>query len=375
MRLAVVSHACVVDVNQRLFDELCRHLDVELLLIAPRRWRASTGLTVEFAPVAGARFMPHPLPVIGSGQISLHLYRGLAPVLRDFAPDIVYLGEEPYSLPAWQALRICRRHGLPLCFASTQNLAKRFPWPFSAVERAVLDYAALALASTPAVAEVLRAKGCAGQVAVIPYFVDINLFRPADRGDLRRELGLQGAVLGYMGRLTEDKGVEDLAGAADLLWRRGLDVSVLLVGGGPLSERLHEWAHESPPGRVVLTGPVPHSAAADYLNVLDLLVVPSRTMPNWAEQFGRVLIEAPACGVPVAGSTSGHIPALIEELGSGVVFAERDPGALADAVQGLIEDPERAAQLARTGRARVQERYGLPAVADRLYEVLSAVVG
>ncbi len=375
MRLAVVSHACVVDVNQRLFDELCRHRDVEMLLVAPRRWRASTGIIVDFAPLAGARFISHPLPVIGSGQISLHLYRGLAPVLRDFAPEIVYLGEEPYSLPAWQVWRICRHHGLRLCFASTQNLVKRFPWPFSAVERGVLDYAALGLASTPEVAEVLRAKRCAGEVAVVPYFVDTELFRPTDRGGLRRELGLRGTVLGYMGRLTEEKGVEDLVAAADLLWRRGVDVSVLLIGGGPLSERLHEWAHEHPPGRVVLTGPVPHSAAADYLNVLDVLVVPSRTMPNWAEQFGRVLIEAPACGVPVAGSNSGHIPALIEELGSGVVFAERDPGALADAVQELIEHPERAMQFARTGRRRVQERYGLPVVADRLYELLLTVTG
>ncbi len=374
MRVAVVSHACVVDVNQRLFNELCRHQDVEVMMVAPRRWRASTGMVVDYRPVEGARFSSRPLPVIGSGQISLHLYRGLARVLRDLAPDVVYLDEEPSSLPAWQVLRICRRHGFPICFMTAQNLVKRFPWPFSRVERAVLDYAALAVPLAPDVADVLRAKRFAGEIVVIPHFVDTELFRPTDRDDLRRELGLHGTVLGYLGRLTGEKGLEDLMAGADILWERGADVSLLLVGGGPLSERLREWARRRPLGRVVLTGPVAHSAAPDYLSVFDILAVPSRTMPNWKEQFGRVLIEAPACEVPVVGSSSGNIPALIGELGSGVVFAERDPAALADAVQGLIEDPERAGRLARTGRRRAEELYGLPAVADRLYDALSAML-
>ncbi len=374
MRVAVISHACVVDVNQRLFNELCRHDDVELLLVAPRRWRASTGMIVDFTPVAGARFIARPLPVIGSGQISLHLYRGLAPVLRAFAPDVIYLDEEPYSLPAWQVLRICRRHGFPLCFMTAQNLVKRFPWPFSRVERAMLDYAALAVPPTDEVADVLRAKHFQGEIVVVPHFVDTDLFRPLERSELRRELGLRGTVVGYVGRLTVEKGLDDLTAAMEMLWRRGMEVSVLIIGGGPLMERLREWSRAQPPGRVALTGPVPHSAVPDYLNVADIMAVPSRTMPNWKEQFGRVLIEAPACAIPVVGSSSGNIPHLIEELGSGVVFEERNPEALADALQGLIEDPERRRQLAEVGRRRAQERYGLAAVADRLYEALSGML-
>lgn len=371
MRIAVVSHACVVDVNQRLFQELCRHEDVELLMVAPRRWRASTGMVVDYRPVEGARFASRPLPVVGSGQISLHLYRRLAPVLRDFAPDVVYLDEEPYSLPAWQVLRICRRHDLPLCFMTAQNLVKRFPWPFSRVEQAVLDYARLAVPPAEEIGTVLRTKGFRGEIAVIPHFVDTELFRPMDASELRRELGVSGTVVGYLGRLTEEKGLEDLMAAMEALWARGSDASLLLVGAGPLAERLRAWGREQPARRVVLTGPVAHADAPAYMNAFDLMVLPSRTMPGWKEQFGRVLIEAPACGVPVVGSDSGNVPALIEELGSGVVFPERDAAALADALQGLIADPARRRALGEHGRQQAA-RYALPAVADRLYEALSA---
>lgn len=374
MRLAVISHACVIDVNQRLFKQLCAaHADVELLMIAPRRWKASTGLVVDYAEVEDAGFTSRPLPVIGSGQISLHVYRGLTRALYDFEPDLVYLDEEPYSLPAWQTLRACRPACYPICFMTAQNRLKRFPWPFSQVERDMLAYADLAVPPAQHIVDVLRAKGFEGEIVVIPHFVDTELFRPLDRSELRRELGLRGTVVGYLGRLTREKGLADLQGAAEILWAQGADISVLLVGGGPMADELREWSRQHERGRVVLTGPVPHSAARDYVNVFDILAVPSRTMPNWEEQFGRVLVEAPACEVPVVGSSSGNIPNLVEELRSGLIFNERDPAALADAISQLLAGPDATARMAREARLRVEANYGLRAVADRLYEALSAM--
>jgi glycosyltransferase involved in cell wall biosynthesis len=94
----------------------------------------------------------------------------------------------------------------------------------------------------------------------------------------------------------------------------------------------------------------------------DCLVLPSRTRPNWKEQFGRVLIEAMACGVPVVGSTSGELPNVIGEAGG--LFAEGDAAALAAKLHGLWQDPARRARWAAAGRERVLARYTQRRVAE-----------
>jgi glycosyltransferase involved in cell wall biosynthesis len=103
---------------------------------------------------------------------------------------------------------------------------------------------------------------------------------------------------------------------------------------------------------------------------MDVLALPSRTTPTWVEQFGRVLVEALWCGVPVVGTASGEIPWVIETTGGGVVVPEGDPGALAAALTALRDDPARRAELARTGRAAVERLFAAPAATDALERLL-----
>ena len=376
MKVAVVSHACAVDVNQRLYAELAKRPHAEVLLVAPKVWRASTGRLVHFQPLEGGQFLSQALPVWGAGQISLHLYRGLAAALAEFAPDLLYLDEEPYGLPAWQALRASRRLRVPLAVCPNQNLVKSHPWPFSAVERRVLDAASLATPITEECAQVLELKHFTGRVAIVPYPVDTDLFRPDPQPELRQEMRVEGRAVGFVGRLSEAKGVMDLMRAAELLWDAGgLDFSLVFVGDGPLREQLQARGKAQADRHVALVGSVPHLSAPRYINALDVLVLPSRTTPRWKEQFGRVLIEALACGVPVIGSDSGHIPRLIEETGGGLVFAEGDTEALAEALRHLLSDTEDAARKAEQGREVILQQYAVPRVAEKLHEALRSALG
>jgi glycosyltransferase involved in cell wall biosynthesis len=104
-----------------------------------------------------------------------------------------------------------------------------------------------------------------------------------------------------------------------------------------------------------------------YLRQLDVLVLPSRSRSNWTEQFGRVLIEAMACGVAVLGSESGEIPNVIGR--AGWVFPEDDMAELRSRLLRLMQEVETRAELGSLGRQRVLKRYTQAGVAARTVQV------
>jgi glycosyltransferase involved in cell wall biosynthesis len=107
---------------------------------------------------------------------------------------------------------------------------------------------------------------------------------------------------------------------------------------------------------------------------MDVLVLPSRTTRTWAEQFGRVLVEALWCGVPVVGSESGEIPWVVTATGGGRLFPEGDVRQLANVLGELRGDPVQRRALAERGRARVREMFSVDASAEALHRTLTAVV-
>jgi glycosyltransferase involved in cell wall biosynthesis len=107
----------------------------------------------------------------------------------------------------------------------------------------------------------------------------------------------------------------------------------------------------------------PSTEMPNFYVELDALVLPSRTRPNWKEQFGRVLIEAMACGVPVIGSNCGEIPNVIGD--SGLIFPEENAEALAAHLTALRESQPLRAELAAKGRARVLAHFTQASVAER----------
>jgi glycosyltransferase involved in cell wall biosynthesis len=120
-------------------------------------------------------------------------------------------------------------------------------------------------------------------------------------------------------------------------------------------------------GRVEFTGRVPSVRLPEVYRQMDLLVLPSRTTPTWKEQFGRVLIEAMASGVPVVGSSSGEIPHVIGT--AGLVYPEGNVPALRSTLAGLLASPVRRAELGRQGRARVLEHYTQQRIVQQYLEV------
>ncbi len=152
--------------------------------------------------------------------------------------------------------------------------------------------------------------------------------------------------------------------ALDLL-RGKTPFRAMFVGGGPMEGEIRAWAKGHGDTVRVVTG-VPHDQVPAHLNAMDLLAAPSQSTPRWAEQLGRMLIEAFACEVPVVASDSGEIPHVVQN--AGLIVAEADIPAWAEAIGRLLESPKLREELGRKGLERAREVYAWPVVARRHLE-------
>ena len=160
-------------------------------------------------------------------------------------------------------------------------------------------------------------------------------------------------LLGYIGRLVQEKGVGDLLQAMTLLPQK---VHIVFIGSGDQKLELEKKARLLEISeRVHFVDHIRSSEMPRYINILDCLVLPSHTRSNWKEQFGRVLIEAMACEVPVIGSNSGEIPNVIGD--AGYIFQEGDTVKLADTIRQLLSDEGKRKEMGAAGRVRVEQHF------------------
>jgi glycosyltransferase involved in cell wall biosynthesis len=367
MKVLIVSKACVIGAYQKKMEELASFEDADLTVIVPPFWQEKgRRIELERAYTAGYELLVEELAF--NGHFHLHFYPGLGAQVRRLKPDVMHIDEEPYNLATFQAMRLASSAGARSVFFTWQNLLRRYPFPFSWIEQYNYRHAAHAIAGNRDGVDVLRRKGYRGPVSVIPQFgVDIEVYRPSrdhSPGDP------QPFRIGYAGRLVEEKGVDILLRAVAGMegeWR------VSILGDGPFRARLMELSGAlGVRDRVSFELPLPSSAMPSHYRKLDVLVLPSRAQPNWKEQFGRVLIEAMACAVPVVGSDSGEIPHVIGD--AGLLFPEDDVQALRGHLRALMADRGLRQSLAEKGREHVVQHYTQTKIAQETHEVYVEVL-
>lgn len=361
LRVLSVAHTAVSRSAGRLrYHPLADDPTIAVRLVVPRRWHQfGRWLEAEPPPDPGATVTPLPilLPHVGRARWYLHFYPGLGRAVRDFAPDVIHLWEEPWSLVALHACILARRHGAALVLEVDQNLKKKLPQPFEWIRRFVLRHTDLVLARSSDADAVVRAYGYTGPASPIGYGIDQAVFRPGGTRPAGPVL-----QLGYAGRLVVEKGLDDLIDALALTKR---DVALTILGEGPHERSLRARANGAGVEHRVAFQPWTDPAGvAAFVQGLHALVLPTRTTDTVREQFGRVIIEAQACGTPVIGSTSGAIPDVIGE--GGWVIPESDPASLAALIDHLAVSPAEIAARAEAGLANVASRFTYRAVAADL---------
>lgn len=286
--------------------------------------------------------------------------------MAEFKPDLVHIDEEPYNLATFLALRAAKKVGARSVLFSWQNLYRHYPPPFRWMEQWVLRHIDAALMGSTEAEQVWQRKYAKLKTHVIPQFgVDEQHFKP--RAAPRP--AEQPFTIGFAGRLVYEKGVDLLLHAVAAL----PNARAIILGNGNQQAALHTLANTLGLNqRVEFRPPLPSTRIHEFYHEIDVLALPSRTLPNWKEQFGRVLIEAMACGVPVVGSRCGEIPHVIGD--AGLVFTENDVYSLSHALQRLADSPSLCETFAIKGRQRVLNHFTMQSIARQTVQVYTTVV-
>jgi glycosyltransferase involved in cell wall biosynthesis/phosphoheptose isomerase len=287
--------------------------------------------------------------------------RHLERVWRRRRPDVVHAH---FWMSAYAALQAAERLGIPVVqtFHALGVVKRRYqgekdtsPPERLAIERRIVEQAdGIVATCTDEVFELLRLGAERSRLTVIPCGVDLSLFRP-DGPRARRRAGMQRLLT--VGRLVERKGIGNVVSALPAL--PGVE---LVVAGGPERERLacdpearrlRDLAEaEGVADRVRLLGRVEHDQVPALMRSADAVV----SVP-WYEPFGITPVEAMACGVPIVASAVGGMIDTVLDGVTGVQVAPRDPERLAEALAGLLGDPERRAAYGRAGVERAKRFY------------------
>ncbi|MFB2771550.1 glycosyltransferase [Pelatocladus sp. BLCC-F211] len=364
LRVLFISHTYVVGVNQGKLNAIAETGKVEVGLLTPSNWKALEWNRFFEVEKPYPKIKIYTAPVLFTGRGGAHIYAPwqIWKVVNDFQPDLVQVEEEVFSLCAFELAVWSRLTSKPLVVFGWENMERILPKPRHWVCQFVLNTSQLILPGNQDGANLLRHWGYTGLMEVMPQMgVDTSLFSPLlSEADNNQEFRI-----GFLGRLVPEKGIDTIFAAARLLRERGLKSQIILCGSGYYEESLRQEAQKQQVDDLVMwRGSVRHDQAPEELSKFHVLVLPSRTTDTWKEQFGHVLIEAMAMGVPVIGSSSGEIPNVIGR--SDLVFPEGDAQRLAAILERMICEPQWHQEVGCYGITRVNQHYTHERIAERL---------
>jgi phosphatidyl-myo-inositol dimannoside synthase len=370
LRILTIGHSYCVAMNRALVREVARDPELEVTVAAPSFFHGDLRPIVLEPEPPGSPLRVVPLDTRFSRFIHVFRYDGsaLRTLIREGGFDVVHAWEEPYVYAGYQIAKALKDSPARFCFRTAQSYVKRYPPPFNHFERVVLARAQGWIAGASLVYQAMLSKGFPKDTGrILNLAVDLTEFQPlspANRAQVLRELDLQPPVIGFVGRFTRATGLDVLMQAMEKVggsrpW------SLLLLGSGELQKKIQEWAARNGWSARVQVKLVKHSEVPRYLAAMDLMLAPSQSMQNWREQFGRMIIEAFACGVPMIGSDSGEIPFVIGDAGR--VVAEADVAGWSEAIGELLDSPEKRDELRSRGLARAP-RYSVATIAQQYRE-------
>jgi len=193
-------------------------------------------------------------------------------------------------------------------------------------------------------------------------YVDTNLF------SVRKSINERQNLVGFIGRLSKEKGVMNFARAIPFILKCRNDVEFLIGGDGQLLNNLVEELKRSGCSeKTTFTGWIPHDELPDYLNKLKLLVLPS-----YSEGVPGIVQEAMACGTPVLATPVGGVPDLIKEGETGFILENNSPECIADSVIKVLNS-KNLEETIKKARKLIEEEYAYEPMVRKCRNALAKI--
>lgn len=383
MRILIISHAYVSKYHQQKIEALAKYKDLEIFLMVPEFGIEGGGQKIYLEKKQDPNYTIIPVQSYYSGKWNSYIIKKFRKYIKEIKPDIVYIEEEYWTNVAWQMARVKRMPPkAKIVLFTWENIFHdwlregksiyqkiRFAL-FYMIEKKVLSYVDAIIAGNKEASLVAQKKGFTKSIEIVPQFgVDMNYFKKKNSDWLKMELALERRfVVGYIGRIAKEKGIEDLIKVAVVFSKQTIPyVKFLVIGNGPYKQEAQELVRTlGLEERFVFVPSVDFNFIVDYYSLMDVMVIPSRTTPEWKEQFGRTIIEAMSCGIPVIGSDSGAIPEVVGD--AGLIFREGDVNDLTEKIAQVMNNNQLKEDLIMKGQKRVQENFTMEIIARRVYE-------
>lgn len=369
VRLLIIDNLAVESSRRYLYRELSKQIGDTVYLLVPRKWKEQSVIT-QCENEIDQNIKVYSSPFLFGYRHQRIIYLHLKKIINEVKPDIVFISSEPENFNTFHLVRIVKKYfpNTKLACASWRNIDYRnnpYPYKFGWINRLIENYTMkrinMCIAHSPS------ARGILGnieswKVVFIPPAINLEdyLFQQKTRTNKSDIF-----IIGFIGRLVYEKGVDILIRAISQLDE---NVNTVIVGDGKEKEYLKTLAHGlNIQNRITWYNSVSYKEVPKFIQQFDVLVLPSRSTNIWKEQFGRVLIEAMAIGVPVIGSSSGDIPNVIGNCG--LIFKENDYDELANSIKCLTSDSDLLKTLVNRGREKVEREYSLKMVSQQMIDM------
>ena len=380
LALFVVWQSLVVESYRGFFVKMAAAAQLRIALAAPSEFRELAQQLVHcapFNPPFRADDARYPWFILRAWQphVQVVVFRGLGKALkaffrRDIAAHaerrIVLCMAEPYSVTAlacWWSTWLLRDKSIAFILFGLQNIVKDLPRPLRLIQSFMFSRCAAILSLGREQDAVLRHHGYRGKIIDFPLWFDAERFNP---GSLEAKTL---PTLGYAGGLTAAKGLLDLLQCLDLNAAHWAPrCAVRIAGAGPLAAQIADSCADLRQRGldIAFVGALTAEQMPDFFRGVDLLIVPSRTMPHWKEQFGRVIVEARATGAVAIGSDSGEIPRVVG--GTDRIFKEGDVSDMTRVIDlwlSRLQVADHRADLRRAETAKARADFSDTALAER----------